>query len=332
MSGDTILRQWAMMQCVPRYPSRRSTSEITRALMSKGFKVTVRTVQRDLDKLSLLFGLSCDRDVRTNYWFFPKEQRVFDLPGMDTGAALALLLAEQQALAMLPPSSFAKLRPQLDRAREVIKEAVPTRLAKWSDRFKMIHRGPLLRPAPITESIQEAAYEAVLTGHQLRVRYQARPDSAQKEQVLHPYVVVLREGVVYLVASAWDYEDLRQYALHRISFAEVLSEKVRSMPIDNVDDYVNRHFRYPVGDQPIALKLRIEAGAARHLIERPLSLNQKVTYRGNYVDLTAEVADTEELRWWILGLGAGVEVLGPARLRRDIAARVAAMATLYAPK
>ena len=329
MSGDTLFRQWLMLRAVPRYPARRPTPEIVQLLQKDGYKVTARTVQRDLEKLSAIFGLSSEVEGRTNYWFYPKEHRLFDLPGMDTGAALALLLAEQQAAALLPPTTFERIRPHLTRAREVVREAVPARLSRWNERFKVIHRGPVLKPPALKVWVQEAAYEAVLTGKQLRVHYRGRSDSAEREQLLHPYVAVLREGVVYLVASAWDYTDLRHYALHRMASAQIVDEPVKSLPVSDVDAYVDRTFRYPVGDKPLRLKLRFEGAVGQHLIERPLTPHQTAVADETGLTIAAEVADSEELRWWILGFGPLVEVLEPRRLRSEVAALVQKMAARY---
>lgn len=329
MSGDTIFRQWLMLRAVPRYPTRRPTPEIVQMLQKDGYKVTTRTVQRDLEKLSAIFGLSSATEGRTNYWFFPKEHRLFDLPGMDTGAALALLLAEQQAATLLPPTTFERIRPHLTRAREVVKEAVPARLSRWNERFKVINRGPVLKPLTLKFEVQEAAYEAVLTGKQLRVQYRGRSDNAEREQLLHPYVAVLREGVVYLVASAWDYMDLRHYALHRVATAEVVDEPIKSLPIADVDAYVDQTFRYPVGDMSLCLKLRFEGAVGQHLVERPLAPNQTVTADESGLTISADVADSEELRWWILGFGPLVEVLEPQRLRAEVAGLVQKMSARY---
>jgi predicted DNA-binding transcriptional regulator YafY len=65
---------------------------------------------------------------------------------------------------------------------------------------------------------------------------------------------------------------------------------------------------------------------AEHLAERPLSADQtlKPTADGQ-VEARASVLNTQELRWWLLGFGDAVEVLGPAPLRRafrDIAGRL----------
>lgn len=328
MAGDTIYRQWLMLRAIPRPPGK-STPDIVRYLRDEGYNVTKRTVERDLDKLSALFGLTCDTVGRTNYWYFPQESKLLDLPGMETGAALAMLLAERQAATLLPLAALTRLKPYLARAREVIQDAVPPRLKHWTERFKIIHRGPVLAPQRLNPSVQDCVYEAVLQGRQVRVRYRAREQSEAREFVLHPYVVVLRDGVVYVVASAWDYTDLRHYALHRISSAELLPELVRTSPMTDVNEYVDRQFRYPVHEQPLRLKLRFDHGVGQHLIERPLADDQTAESDENGLIISATVADGEELRWWVLGFGERVEVLKPARLRREIAERIRAMAARY---
>ncbi|HNW78941.1 MAG TPA: WYL domain-containing protein, partial [Candidatus Competibacteraceae bacterium] len=69
---------------------------------------------------------------------------------------------------------------------------------------------------------------------------------------------------------------------------------------------------------------------AFHLSETPLSDDQAIemldaqTYR-----LRATVTNTLQLRWWLLGFGAQVEVREPASLRADMAGRARALAALY---
>lgn len=69
---------------------------------------------------------------------------------------------------------------------------------------------------------------------------------------------------------------------------------------------------------------------AFHLSERPLSKKQRLLRKADgHVLVEATVRDTQELRWWLLGFGEGVEVLAPAHLRKEFTERVAAMNRLY---
>jgi predicted DNA-binding transcriptional regulator YafY len=63
---------------------------------------------------------------------------------------------------------------------------------------------------------------------------------------------------------------------------------------------------------PTRVRLAFRDGAGDHLLESPLADDQQAT-RGpdGTLRVTATVQDTERLRWWLLGFGARVAVLGP---------------------
>lgn len=57
---ETMLRNFLMLQELPVYPRKISTSELKARLQSVGFETTIRTIQRDLNKLSGVFPLLTD--------------------------------------------------------------------------------------------------------------------------------------------------------------------------------------------------------------------------------------------------------------------------------
>lgn len=330
---DTLFRQWALLRAIPREPLRRSTRELTELLDKKDvLTVTIRTVQRDLSSLSKLFPITCDQDGRTQYWYFPKSAQLIELPEMSSAVALALTLARDQSRGLIPPATLALLEPYFGKAEELLGTLSHDRLSEWRQRVRVVHRGPPLRPLRIDPELQQRVYDALLERRILEVEYRARDADAWQSLRLHPQGLVLKEGVLYLGALAWDYDDLRQYALHRIRSATVLAEPVREISGAAFDAFVARSFQYPRSARRLRLKLRVERGIARLLEERPLSEDQTIGSRNGRdgsVEITASVDDTEELRWWLLSLGTGVEVLAPAQLRRSIGATVRKLARRY---
>ena len=70
--------------------------------------------------------------------------------------------------------------------------------------------------------------------------------------------------------------------------------------------------------------------AALHLTESTLSADQKITRKKEGgVLIEATIADTAELRWWLLGFGSAVEVLGPSSLMKEFAAISEEMKKVY---
>jgi predicted DNA-binding transcriptional regulator YafY len=55
-----------------------------------------------------------------------------------------------------------------------------------------------------------------------------------------------------------------------------------------------------------------------HLTETPLSDDQHITTDGDKHLLSATVADSWQLDWWVKSMGAQIEILQPASLRTSI--------------
>ena len=95
-------------------------------------------------------------------------------------------------------------------------------------------------------------------------------------------------------------------------------------------------FEYPSAveetEADSTLQLRMSEGAAGHLHETPLSEDQIISDDPDtpgWVKVTATVQETEQLYWWLLGFGAQLEVLGPARLRERMVANVQSLVGRY---
>ena len=81
-SFDTLSRQWALMQYLPRKGPGITARELVEQLRQLGFKVTKRTVERDLQDLSRHFGLICN-DKGTPYgWHWMSEESPSILPAL----------------------------------------------------------------------------------------------------------------------------------------------------------------------------------------------------------------------------------------------------------
>jgi hypothetical protein len=199
-SADPALRYLAMLQLIPERPKRISVARLRSKLAEKGFRVTPRTVQRDLNRLSgQRYPIRCDAEGRMQHWCFIDRFALTQIPAMSDATALALKLAEDYLTAIMPPSSLRLLRPYFNRAQQVLDE---TRLGRWRNKVKVIHRGPQLIPPKIAPGVQEAVYQALLDGRQLKAAYKSRGQDEPKDMVLNPLGVVVREGVIYLIATA----------------------------------------------------------------------------------------------------------------------------------
>ena len=329
---DTLLRQWSMLRKIPRHPGSVGTRELKDKLEEEGFRVDIRTIQRDLEKLSGPFPLASEEQGKAFRWQWAEDGRIMDIPGMEPPAALAFRLAEEYLVPLLPQATLKHLAPHFQRAKEVLGPSRGRKLGLWPDKVRIIGRGPVLIPPKIHREVQETVYQALLEDRQVQVMYQRKDSDQPKSYPVHPLALVFREGAVYLVCRVKEYSDVRHLALHRMSSAKLLDQPCSRPSGFNLDTYIrtNEELAYPVSGKSIRLAALFDARTAVHLSERPLSKDQRMMpQKDGRVLLQATVHDTLELRWWLLGFGDKVEVLGPKALREEFSETAQRTARLY---
>lgn len=322
---DTILRQWNMLQLVPRHPRWVTAPDLKRLLAERDFDVTVRTIQRDLEKLSATFPLTVNDRGRPFGWSWPKNY-LTEIPGIEPAAALSFVLIERHLDPILPRTSLEHLQPYFERSRRILDRLHKPGLGQWPDKVRTLPRGIRLVPKDTDPQVIEVVYEALLKERQMRIAYQSRGSETVKSWVVHPLGMVIRDAITYLVVTIFDYQDIRQLVLHRIQSAQILRERRNDLTGFNLETYVQSEaFRIPLNQKPVRIVLKFQKEAALHLFETSLSPDQVLKEDGGDVVFKATVPDTKELHWWILGFGDQVEVLKPKSLRQEfqkIAARL----------
>lgn len=309
-----------MLQLLPRYPGSKSVRILKEELAQEGFVTTERTIQRDLNTLSEIFPITADEDLKPYRWSWATGAKALEIPSMGANEALTFRLAEAFLKELLPRTTLKYLEPHFQRAREVLKKSTVSGLKDWHKKVRIIPRGQQLLPAKIATKVLDVVYEALLRGHRFSATYHPRDTEYAKEYEVSPLGLVFRHGIIYLVCTLWNYQDIVQLAMHRIGTANLLNEKVKRPKDFDLETYVSSGaFGYPVTDEKIRLQALFDEKTGWHLYETPLSEDQQLTPKmDGRILVKATVRNTEELRWWLLAFGNNVEVLAPAALRKEI--------------
>lgn len=312
---DTLLRHWRMLRAIPRFPRKISTSDLVKQLESAEFGITQRTVQRDLNKLSRVLPITSD-DNKPQGWSWQADVPQLDLPALEPQAALMFHLVEKYLRPLLPATTVDYLAPWFRTADHVL-DSTGNGLSAWRGKVRVLPSGQPLHPPVMAAQVQATVTQALFQEKRLAVTYHPRGEKGVRDYIVNPLGLVVRDHVMYLVCTLWDYENTMQLVLHRIKTAEVLDEPARITPGFDLDDYIDQGelgWRLSSGKK-ITLVADFARGAALTFIERPLDLKQVVQdIDENTVRLTAKVADTRELRTWLLGFGKRVVVQEPAGL------------------
>lgn len=316
---DTLYRHLLILRMLPRSPQKIDGATIEARLRDEGYGTTRRTIQRDLEKLATLFPIACHDTTKPYGWFWTREAPTFDMPGMDPATALTFFLAERFLSPLFPRSTMKALHPYLTNAHQVLDKLTENRLQKWPDKVRIISRGQPLRTPEVKAEVVEVVYEALLQGKRFRTKYRKKGGQGAQEYVVNPLGLIIQDQLTYLVASLWDYNDTVLLLLHRMESAELLDEPCHIPEDFDLQEYIDSgELQFLEGNRPLKLAVLFEPYAGTHLLETPLSDDQTVKeQKDGRLLIKATVADTAQLRWWLLGFGDRVEVVGPKGLREE---------------
>lgn len=331
---DTLARQWQTLRLIPRHPRKISSRELTERLLAQGYKVTKRTVERDLQAMSATFPLVVDSRATPYGWSWQKGAQALDVPALSPPEALSFLMVRQFLQPLVPASMLDQLAPYFGMAEQCL-DALPAsgkgrHPRDWLNKVAVVQPNQPLLPATIDSDVQAHLQEALLRDLQVNIRYRRRGETTDTEYQAHPLGLVQRGSVLYLVCTLFDYQDIRLLTLHRMRKVDILDLAAKAPKGFRLADYIAAgHLGFGSG-KPIKLHLRFHNGAGDHLWDTPLSSDQVITELPNgELEVKATVAEGPQLEWWILAFGENVQVIEPANLQEEIGSRLKAAAGFY---
>lgn len=312
-SHSTLARQWEILRKLPTRPPGMTAADLTAHVVSEGFESTKRTVERDLIELSRIFAIRCNNVSPPFGWYYmPGHEPV--LPEFDLPEALSLHLAEGVLRASLPSQAIDRLESRFRRAKETLDAPKRTPQSRWRNKVRFVPQSlPMIAPS-VRPGVLREIQAALLAEKVIVAKYQSFDSGSPKQFTLHPLALVHSGPLTHLVATAFDFTDVRHFALHRFASVEVGTEPARRPKGFDIDRYIESGAMGFGEPHPIKLKAHISEKLARYLRETPLSKSQKITSDSGAFDLRADVKDTWQLRWWILGQSPEITVLEPEYL------------------
>lgn len=222
---------------------------------------------------------------------------------------------------------FEVAQSQLDAASDVRGRRYRT----WTDKVELASNGFTLHYPDIDAQVFAEITQALFHERKLKIIYRPRSEAGrEKENLVSPLGLVEIDNLVYLVASVEHHENPAIYRLDRFS-AAVMQPDVFTYPASfRLADYVKheRQFDFmPEGE--VHLQLRFFNGAGDHLLEAPLSLDQRARRNGEVLEVEGSIRSSQRLRWWLRAFGSNVEVVRPAKLREEFAREAEVLSALY---
>lgn len=330
-SAETTLRYITMLEFIPWYPEGKTVEQIMQMLERQDFDVSARSVQRDLHKLKDRFNLVNEEEDKKLRWSFNPDKPPRMFPSMDDHTALGFRVVHEYLKPLLPPSTLGTMNLWFGMAAERLssREGIA---ARWQEKIFVHPTGLPRQPPRIDPEVQQELYETILYEEPVKILYLARGKTKPKEHFISPLGLVVRNQLIYLVATMNEGGSILQFALHRIRSVEPIDGKFLRPKGFNLRAFVEENFGFPIpGSRILKLKLRLDEMAAISVAECPLTKKQILQPQpeGTGFLLTADVPNTLELRQWIRSMGSCAEVLEPGFLRAEFAEEMSALAQRY---
>ena len=325
--NETLTRQWTLLRAMPRAPERKSTLQFQETL---GGKVTLRTIQRDLQYLKDQGFPIANDNSKPMGWSWKKEAELLFLPGMDPHTALTFKLVEGHLKRLIPPTTAKLLEPWFKDATNVINKSGSS-VFNWNNKIRVISRSMRTEPQEIDSRVQNVVYNCLLKGQQIEVTYDAiTNDAPPKTYPIHPLALVVNEESVYLLCTTRDRQEVTTLSMHRILKAVAMDLPIR-IPLDfDIDKAANLAFKIPLSKDKFLLRIKVKNLAAKYLAERALSKDQAIErIDENWSLVTATVDDTQHLKTWVLSLGPDIVVESPENLKDNITVMLREMVSQY---
>jgi predicted DNA-binding transcriptional regulator YafY len=316
---NSIARQWEVLKRLPSRGPGKTSKELADELRDDGFKVTKRTVERDLFNLYEAFPLVCNNaGVPFGWHWIPGASP--EMPGLTLAEALSLRLLENYLKPLLPASILSALAPRFNSAAKKLDLlAEDNSIARWTDKVRVVPPSLPFLPPIIADGVLETVQEAVLMERQIEVEYQSFQSPKVKQKRLHPLAIVQRGSVTYLVATAFEFNEVHLYAVHRMATARMTEEQARRNDDFDLDAYIAGGALQFGSGESVRLEAQVSESLAWILRETPLSEDMTLEQNESEWMLTATMADSWQLQWWVLSQGAAIKVLAPEALRAAIA-------------
>lgn len=322
--GNQFARQWCLLQLLGRPPG------LAVEVAARELGCAVRTVWRDLRVLQQAgFPIYDERDGRRGLWKVEAGFRDRLPVPLSLPEIVALLLSRD----LLTPAGAGPLGPAIASLVAKVQALLTPRALALVDRMRA-SVGARAFGAKLQLAAADhlpAVHAGLLEGRTLRLRYFSLSRGEETERRVDPYHLTHFNGGLYLIGHCHLRQAVRVFAVERIRAAEVLPDTFSPPARFDPDAYFRGALGIVRGEQ-VAVRAVFSPAAAPYVRERLWHESQALReLRGGRLELRLTVADTLEVRRWLLGFGADVEVLEPPALREALRREAARLALALAP-
>jgi len=311
-ASNTLVRIFDMMQLIPIYPRWVTAKQILNLLTDRGYQVTKRTVERDLNKFSDVFGLVCSDSPDGYKWSFSRDSNAHFMPSLSTAEALSLELVQTYLNDYLPASVTENLAAIFKKSKDVLNRDMS--INQWQNKIAAVSPGFNMQVEQVSVDIKNAMYQGILEQKQVEILY----GNNQKTHVIEPLGLVIRDTKLVVVCRYKGFTDIRHILCHRVAEAEV---KEQSFTTDfDIKKYVKTGaVSMLLEDEPIELQVQAKGYAKTSFIEGHFKGGKiEPIADSSWVNVTVTVPHTMDLERWLQSQAENIKIIGPEHIKQNV--------------
>jgi predicted DNA-binding transcriptional regulator YafY len=294
--------------------------------LAREFEVNVRTAYRDIDFLRDEWRVPAEYDAHQGTYVLTEPMTELPPVALSHGELLAIYFAEKVVRQYRGTPFEDDLASAFRKILELLPEQVKVSPSGLGD-YLSLDLGPLHAP---DAAIFRDVLAALRRKHTALIRYRSLSAGRTTDRRIRPYHVFNVGGDWYV--AAWDArrKEVRDFALHRIRRVTLTTERYEIPAGFDFRKYMAGALAIEKGGKPIEAAIRFAPRQARWMRERRWHASARIQEEiGGGIVLRMTVAETSELRRWVLQFGAEAEVLAPASLRKAVAEDLRRAAAAY---
>ncbi len=321
--GDQLSRQWKIIQTLLSSGRGKSAAELAGELDCHS-----RTVYRDLEALQYAgFPLVNDRsDGKTTWSLMDTGKRNLPIP-LNLTELMALYFSRNMLKGLRGSAIYDSLTSLFEKVRATLPDEYIRYLEKVQNSLEVGVKA--YKPGERFQETLNRVNEATQNQRYIDIEYFTMSRQVRAPRRVAPYKIWFFDETFYLIGHCLLRGDIRLFAIDRIETITV-SDQCFELPEGfDADAFMRDSFGVFRG-APVRVKIYFTPAAAGYVQEKIWHPSQQLDMQADgSLIFSAQVAGTEEIKFWVLKWGAAATVLEPEHLRTQVAAEAQAMVAKY---
>ncbi|MBP3507862.1 MAG: WYL domain-containing protein [Lachnospiraceae bacterium] len=317
-------RQIYILSLLSQNPIGYTADEIVEKLKKWDVVLTKRTINRDIDELSMSYAI--EEEERNGKTYF--LARKFSMGNVDlTIQDLMAISFMQQLVQQYEHTIMGKA------AEEMLQKIAANtgnlnrkHLEELSKTIRFIDRNEW-KNQDVKPEIEQMITAAIEKQNKIEIQYHSWNSDETTKRVIHPYSMTFIDQYLCVEGYCELRKELRTFRLSRIQNVTVLKEQFQ-IP-ETYHKKEEDKFIYLGGKDKEQLIIQFDVETGRYIREYEAHRADRLTENEEGVLFEKRTAITTEVIRWILRFGAGAKVVQPENLKEQIKTEIEKMKKLY---